>query len=154
MWVGLQNILSAGTRLDLFAQIYKDSTVISSGHLNSFFPGLGIGGVFGAAITTIPMSNFSPGDFPDGTNLSLKLSVRNACFGSLRNQGIARLWYNDSAANSRFGATLGGVESNYYLVNNFLLNAAAGSGPRKFVDVEVGKRCGDFKTFGTWTITP
>lgn len=151
--MGLQNILSIGLKLDLLAEVYRDSAIISSGQLNSFFPGIGTGGFNGANLATIPFALFLPVNFPEGTNLKIKLSVRNACDGSLRDQGIARLWYGDDKADSQFGAAIGETNSDYYLLNNFLLATVAGEKPRKHIDLQAGERCSSFKPFGTWTGT-
>jgi len=66
-----------------------------------------------AAGEPLPGAAFSSGD-----TLSLKVYVRNACTGSGKNSGRARLWFNDSAANSRFNATVGS-SSTYYLLGGF-----------------------------------
>jgi hypothetical protein len=69
--------------------------------------------------------------------------------------GTARLWFNDAAANSRFGATIGSMTSDYFLLNGFTLGAAAGPGPKKTIDVFVDRLVGGnpFKPFGTWSKT-
>lgn len=69
--------------------------------------------------------------------------------------GTARLWYNDSAANSRFTATVGGTTADYFLLNGFTLGTSAGPGPKKTIDVLVNRNVGGnpFKPFGTWTKT-
>jgi len=71
--------------------------------------------------------------------------------------GTARLWYNDSAANSRFNATINGVTYTYHLrnISNTLVLASA-TGPTKFtIDVLVNRNQNGnpFKPFGTWSIT-
>jgi len=94
-------------------------------------------------------STFFPGvDFPDGSALSLKLYVRNACNGSGQNLATARLWNNDS-----FGASIGADSNDYYLKDSSLLATTAGSGPMKTIDSKSGAKRSSFKPFGTWTIT-
>jgi hypothetical protein len=107
-----------------------------------------------ARLHTIPFNSFPPVDLPPGSVLGLKLYVRNACTGSRHNSGTARLWFNDSAANSRFDAAIGGSASDYNLRDGFLLATTAGPGPKKTIDVVAGAKCSSFKPFGTWTVTP
>jgi hypothetical protein len=65
------------------------------------------------------------------------------------------LWFNDSAANSRFDATIGTTAHTYYLLDGFVLGSAAGAGPKKTIDVTVSRNVGGnpFKPFGTWSTT-
>jgi len=151
VWLS-KGLLNVGLRLDLLAEAYKDNTLVSSGQLNSVQGGSG--GFNNADLISIPFNSFSPVNFPQGSQLKLKLSVRNACSGSLLNQGTARLWFNDNQANSHFGATIGTTNSSYYLLDNFLLSTTVGAGPRQNIDVQAGAKCSPFKPFGTWTITP
>ncbi len=154
VWVGLPNFFSAGAKFDLLAEAYKDTTLISSGQLNSINPGLGFGGFTSAKLQTIPFGAFTPVNFPQGSQLSIKVSARTACVGSLSPIGTARLWYNDSQANSNYGATIGTNTSTYYLRPNAVLTTTVGSGPKQTSDVLGGAACSAFKSFGTWTITP
>jgi len=85
--------------------------------------------------------------------VSITLYVRNACTGSGKNSGRARLWFNDSAANSRFDATIGGNPRTYFLRDAFVLATSPGTGPKKTIDVAAGAKCSPYKTFGTWTTT-
>jgi hypothetical protein len=78
--------------------------------------------------------------------------VRNACTGSGKNSGTARLWFNDAAANSRFNATIDSPTT-YYLRDGFVLGTSPGSGPKKTIDVSAGAKCNPFKAFGTWSTT-
>jgi uncharacterized delta-60 repeat protein len=151
IWVGLKNSDDVGVRFDLLAEVSKDGVLVSSGQLSS--AAAGSSGFNNAKLDTITFSSFSPVDVPAGSRLSLKLSVRNACGGSRHNSGVARLWFNDSAANSRFGATIGATTSEYFLRDGFLLAPTAGPGPKKTVDVQAGAKCSPFKPFGTWSIT-
>ena len=153
IWIGLKNSDDVGTRFDLKAEVYKNSTeLVSSGQLDNVWGGSS--GFNNANLQTIPFNTFSPVDFPEGSTLSIKLYVRNACQGPTHNSGTARLWYDDAAANSRFDATIEGSNSNYYLRNNFVLSTAVGIGPKQKIDVQAGSKCSPFKTFGTWSITP
>lgn len=157
IWISLKNgdEDEDDIRLDLLAEVYKDTTLISSGQINSVSTG---GSRFkkfkNARLQTIAFNAFSPVDFPTGSSLKIKLSVRNACIKSSRNSGVARLWYNDAIANSQFGATIGSTTNSYFLRNGFILATTAGPGPKETIDVQAGSRCSAFKPFGTWTITP
>ncbi len=154
VWIGLPNFFGAGAKFDVKAEAYKDTTLVSTGQVNSADPGFGFGGFSGAKLQTIPFSAFTPVDFPQGSKLSIKVSARTACTGSQNPLGTARLWYNDNQANSQFGATIGTNTSNYFLLNSFVLSTTVGSGPKQTVDVQGGAACSAFKTFGTWMITP
>lgn len=136
-------------KLDLKAEVYKDSTLVSSGELDSVT--VGNGG--NPTSHTIAFNAFSPVDFPSGSQLTAKVYARNACSGSLLNSGTANLYYNSSAHDSRFGATIGTAATTYHLLDSFLLGTAAGT-TDKSVSVAAGAKCSPFKSFGTWTVTP
>lgn len=152
VWIGLKNSDDVGIKFDLMAEAYVDSTLVSSGELASV-PG-GSSGFNNANLQTIPFDSFSGINSPSGSVLSIKVYARNACIGSGKNSGNARLWYNDSAANSSFGTTIGGTQSSRYLVENFGLSTSPGTGLKQKVDVAAGAKCSPFKLFGTWSITP
>ena len=153
IWIGLKNSDDVGTRFDLKAEVYRNSTeFVSSGQLDNVWGGSS--GFNNANLRTIPFNTFTPVDFPQGSALSIKLYVRNACIGPTHNSGTARLWYDDAAANSRFDATIEGTNRDYYLREIFVLSTTVGSGPKKKIDVQAGSPCSPFKTFGTWSITP
>jgi hypothetical protein len=152
VWIGLKNSDDIGTDFDLLAEVFRNGVPIASGQIDDV-PGGG-SGFNNAHLRTITLAlaeaeNFCPGDV-----LSFKLSVRIAA-SSGHVSGRARLWYNDAAANSRIGATVNGVGSDLFLLDGFVLNTAAGSGPKKTIDVLVNRNQGGnpFKPFGTWTKT-
>lgn len=150
VWIGLKNSDDAGVRFDLLAEAYNGNTLITSGKIDSV--PAGISGFNNAKLNTINFNSFSPLNFPSGSILGIKLYVRNACKGSAHNSGIARLWYNHSETNSRFGITIGDKPSLYYLLDNFLLGTSKGS-VKKTIDIQSGDKCSPFKPFGEWTIT-
>lgn len=152
VWVGLKNSDDVGVKFDLKAEVYAGSTLVSSGELDTV--NAGSSGFNNAKLDAINFHSFSPINFPSGSTLSIKLYVRNACIGSRHSSGTARLWYNDSSANSKFGATIGANINPYYLVTSAALSTSVGSGPKRTVDVAAGARCSPFKLFGTWTTTP
>ena len=104
---------------------------------------------------------------PAGAALSIRVSARSSCsVTKAGNSGGARLWYNGQPidtgnasrrdAGSRFDATIGGTNSNYFLRPAFALSTTAGTS-REFVDVAVSdsEACParPFTPFGTWSIT-
>src|SRR5262245_3446313 len=85
----------------------------------------------GTILLTLP----SPVDFPSGSTLSIKLYVRNTCSGNTHNSGTARLWYNDSAANSHLDATIDSTTSDYFLRDGGALATSPGPGRKKTIDI-------------------
>lgn len=151
VWIG-KALGDALLKLDVQVEAYQDSALISSGQVSSVTVG---SATFGnATLLTIPFTSFSPTSFPTGATLKIKVSARNACNGSFRNNGTARLWFNDIQANSSFDATIATVNQAYYLRDSFILATTAGTGPKKTIDVAAGAKCSSFKSFGTWTVTP
>jgi len=106
-------------------------------------------------LRTINLALSSPVSISAGDTLSLRLSVRIAVGASGHRSGTARLWFNDPQANSRFGATIAGTASEYFLRDGFALSTLAGPGPKKTIDVFVDRLVGGnpFKPFGTWSKT-
>ena len=86
------------------------------------------------------MTLFAPVVLSAGDTLSIKLSVRAGATG--HRSGTARLWSNDSAANSRFGATIGGASVDFYLLEGFGLGTSPGPGPKRTIDVFVDRAAG------------
>lgn len=151
VWIGLKNSDDVGIKFDLRAEIYRNGTqLVGSGQIASVAGGSS--GFNNAHLDTIDLTPFGQVGFPSGSTLSIKLLVRNACTGSRKNSGAARLWYDDGAANSRFDATIG-VASTYYLRSGGVLSIIPGPGPKKTTDVAAGAKCSPFKPFGTWTTT-
>lgn len=141
-----RNLLDLGAKFDLKAEVYKDSTLVTSGEIDSVNPGLG------TSLQTIPLSSFSPVTWPSGSALKIVVYARNACSGSLRNSATATLHYNASSVDSKFGATIG-TDTTYHLDDGFLLGTSTGTSA-KTVSVAAGTPCSSFKSFGTWTVTP
>jgi len=151
IWLGLKNSDDVGTKFDLLAEVLKNGVVVGSGQLNDV-PG-GSSGFNNAVQRAINQSLSSSQSLCPGDTLSIRLSVRVAA-SSGHVSGTARLWFNDSAANSRFTATIGGVTSDYYLRSGFTLVTTAGPGPKSTIDVTVNRNQNGnpWKPFGTWTI--
>jgi len=151
IWVGLKNSDDVGIRFDLRAEVYRNGTqLVGSGEVASV-PG-GSSGFNNAKQDTISLTPVEGATFQSGDAVSIKLYVRNACTGSSKNSGAARLWFNDSAANSRFDATIGSPAT-YFLRDAFALATTPGLGPKKTIDVAAGAKCSLYKTFGTWSTT-
>jgi hypothetical protein len=85
MWVGLANGKDVGIRFDLFAQVFKDGTLIGSGQLNSVSGGSS--GFNNAVLDTIPLTLAAPVDFPPGTTLGYSLSVPQRVLGQRKELG-------------------------------------------------------------------
>jgi hypothetical protein len=138
-------------RFDLRAEVYRNGTqLMGSGELAGVPGGSsGFNNAHEYSIALMPalVESYVPGDV-----LSITLWVRNACAGSGKNSGRARLWYGDATANSRFDAAIAGPETNFLLAGS-ALGATAGGGPRQSIDVAAGAKCSPFKPFGTWTRT-
>jgi hypothetical protein len=152
VWVGLKNSDDVGTKFDLLAEVFKNSDVVGLGQLNDV-PG-GSSGFNNAVLDTINMALSGSTSFSPGDVLTFRLSVRVAA-SSGHVSGTARLWYNDSAANSRVSGTVcsGGATSDRFLLDAFALGTSAGPGPKRTIDVLVNRNVGGnpFKPFGTWS---
>ena len=152
IWVGLANSDDVGIKFDLRAEVYRNGTeLVGSGELASAIGGSS--GFNNAKLDTIPLTLTSSPGIAAGDTLSIKLLVRNACVGSGKNSGRARLWYDDAAANSRFDTTIDGTTSDWFLRDAFALATTAGPGPKKTINVQAGAKCSVYKPFGTWTTT-
>jgi uncharacterized membrane protein len=154
MWVGLKKT-NAGIRFDLRAKVYLNGSPIASGQLDSVAGGLH--GFKNANLNTIPLLLTAPVPVSSGDQLSIEILVRNACSGSGADSAKAVLWYDGQPidtgptrdAGSRFDATIGGSNSNYFLRRADTLNTIAGSS-RRSVAKSAGGRCGPFHSFGIW----
>jgi hypothetical protein len=152
IWLGLKNSDDVGTKFDLLAEVLKNGSLVGSGQLNGVAGGSS--GFNNAVLRTISLALSSTANVSAGDTLSIRLSVRIAVDVSGHRSGTARLWFNDAAANSRFGATIGGSTSDYFLRDGFTLGSV-GAGPKKTIDVFVDRAVGGnpFKPFGTWNKT-
>jgi hypothetical protein len=153
VWIGLKNSDDVGTKFDLLAEVFKNGSPVGSGQVNAIAGGSS--GFNNAVSRTIGLALASPVSIGAGDTLSFKLSVRIAAGVPGHRSGTARLWFNDSEADSRLGTTIGGVASEYFLLNNLILGPTSGSGPRKTIDVFVDRGAGGnpFKPFATWSKT-
>ena len=154
VWVGLKNSDDVGTRFDLKAEIYAGETLIGSGQLDGLAGGSS--GFNNAKQDSILLTLPTTVDVAPGSALSIRLSARIACSGKTHSSASARLWLGDGQVPSRFGATIGGVAKNYYLLQGFRLGNAPGPGPKSTRDVVLGSKAAcptrSFTPFGTWTL--
>jgi hypothetical protein len=152
MWVGLKNSDDVGTKFDLLAEIFRNGVRIGSGQVNDVAGGSS--GFNNARLDAINLALSEQTYLGPRDTLSIKVSTRIASSSSHRS-GTARLWFNDSAANSRFSATVGIVPGSYYLLYPNSLGTNSGLGPKKMSDVFVDRAVGgnSFITFGEWKIT-
>jgi hypothetical protein len=154
VWVGLKNSDDVGTRFDLKAEVYVGGAMVGSGQLDGVAGGSS--SFRNARLNSIPLTLSGPVAIEPGSLLSITLSVRNTCWGRTHNRGRARLWFNDSQADSEFDATIDGVSSNYYLRSGSTLDTTPGPGPRSTIDVLVSDKAAcptrPFTPFGTWSI--
>jgi hypothetical protein len=157
VWLGLKNSDDVGTRFDLQAEVLLNGVVVGSGQTVNV-PG-GSSGFNNAVKRSIALSLIDAVAVSPGDRLSLRLSVRIAQGVPGHRSGTARLWFNDAAAKSGFGATVRGIAASVYLVgasapSTFALNTAVGAGPKRSVDVFVDRAAAGnpFKPFGTWSM--
>jgi hypothetical protein len=148
VWIGLKNSDDVGTSFDLKAEVTNGSSH-GYGTLPDFNGGSS--GFNNAHPATIPV-NYSGGA---GGTVSVTLFVRVSCT-SKHTSGTARLWWNDSQADSRVEDT--GFGTMYLRGTNTL--GSVGSGPKMTKDVlvkkngcGVGGEGGTWQPFGTWTGT-
>jgi hypothetical protein len=152
IWIGLKNSDDVGIRFDLRAETYLNGTqLIGSGELPSAAGGSS--GFNNAHLYAVPQTLIGSPSFGSGDTLSIKVLVRNACTGSGKNSGTARLWYNEVGAASGFDATIASPET-YYLRSGSALTTTPGTSPRLSADSAAGAKCSAYKTFGTWTVVP
>lgn len=151
IWVGLKNSDDVGTRFDLLVEVLRNNVLIGSGEIDGV-PG-GSSGFNNAILRTINLALADPLEACPGDTMSVRLSVRIAADGSGHRSGTARLWFNDSAADSHVTTTIGGTATDNFILDGFALGEQAGPGPKKTIDVFVDRAVGGnpFKPFGTWT---
>jgi len=150
--IGLANSDDVGIRFDLRAEVYRNSTYLVGQDELSSVPG-GSSGFNNSHEFSIPLSLTGPAPASSGDIVSIRLLARNACSGSGKNSGRARLWYNDSGANSGLDANVAGQQFNLFLIDGAQLGSTPGAGPKKTVDVAAGAKCSPYQSFGAWSST-
>ena len=149
MWIGVKNGNDVDTNFDLKAEVFKNNVLIGSGLFANVSGGPGFGSAVNRSIGLALTSGSTT--FESGDKLSFRLSVRIAATG--QHSGTARLWFNDTQANSLFDAKINGVDTNYYLRDGFVLGTSSAPVTSKkaiavFADRLVGGN--PWKSFGTW----
>jgi uncharacterized repeat protein (TIGR01451 family) len=163
LWVG-QNDANKQLKFDLMAEVLVNGNVAGTGQLANVSAG---GSDFSQAkLDTISLALNSVTSVPAGATFSIRASVRSSCSAKKTGiSGVARLWYNGQPidggkpssrdAGSRFDATIGGTNSNYFLRPAFALATIAGTS-REFIDVAVDNNVAcparPFTPFGTWSL--
>jgi hypothetical protein len=159
VWLGLGGP-GFGIKFGLKAEVYVDAALAASGAVDGASGGFGANPRF-AKLISIPLAlTAGPVTVQEGSQLEIRVLVRNACSGSWRTSGTARLWFNGKLVDSgfkhdtasRFGVTIAGASTDYFLRGGFALDTSAGSA-KQSVDAGVGAKCGPFVPFGTWSIT-
>jgi hypothetical protein len=152
-------------KLDLKADVLINGTTVGTGEVD------GVNSPTGSfksnMLNTINLAlTNGPVPLSAGDQLQLRFSARRTCSGGGQVlSGTARLWYNGAAvdkganadAGSRFDATIGASNSNYYLRTGFALSTTAGSARTSIdeaLDSSVPCPTRPFTAFGTWSITP
>jgi hypothetical protein len=162
LWVG-QNGSLRKLKYDLLAEVLVNGSVVGTGQLSNVKAG---GSAFNRAVfDTITLTLGSQTAAPPGASLAIRASVRVSCATTSSGvSSIARLWYNgqpiDSGkrkdAGSRFDATIGGTNSNYFLRTGLALATTAGNA-QQFIDVPVNDASAcpgrAFTPFGTWSVS-
>ena len=151
MWIGVKNSNDVGTNFDLKAEVFKNTVLIGSGQVANVSGGPGFGHAVNRSIGLALTSGSTT--FGSGDKLSFRLSVRIAAAG--QHSGTARLWFNDTQANSLFDAKINGTDTNYYLRDGFVLGtspAPVTSTSKKTIAVFADRLVGGnpWKSFGTW----
>lgn len=159
-WVGLAKRADIGIQFDLQAKVYVDDVLVAKGEVSGVTTGSRVR-FSEASLTSIPLTFLNrPVLVPPGAILKLRLLARNACAGSSRAAGSARLWFDGAPVDSepgrdagtRFHATIGGAKADYFLRAGGALSQTAGAA-RRSKDISVGSPCGPFTAFGGWRLT-
>ena len=162
LWAG-QGGRNKKLKFDLLAEVLVNGQVVGSGQISNV--NSGTGSFKKAVFDTLSLTLGSPAAVPPGATLSLRVSVRVSCATvDTGIAGTATLWYNGQQvdtgkrkdAGSRFVATIGGANNNYFLRSGFALASAAGTSKQSVnVAVSDASACPGrpFTPFGTWSAT-
>jgi hypothetical protein len=155
VWIGLKNSDAVGLRLDVKAEVRLNADLIGTGQLDNVAGGSS--GFNNAKLHSIILSPVEAVELASGDTVSVTLSVRRTCAGGGHNSGTARLWFNDSQANSGVSLTIEDTPQEFFLRTGFALATTPGSGPKQTSDVSVDSKAPcparPFKPFGTWSLT-
>src|SRR5262249_43855243 len=119
LWVGLPSTTDFGIKFDLRSEELVNGSVVGSGQINGVAAGFSTSST-GAKLNSIPQSlSGGPVALTSGDVVSIRILARNACWGSMKSAGTARLWFNGKQVDtgfqrdtaSRFAATIGGART-------------------------------------------
>ena len=149
MWIGLKNSDDVGLRVDLAVEVASPVDDSFTGLLEN--QSTGNSEFNKALLKTLHLVGHEGGAIK-----SVTVWVRRTCAGTGHDSGTVRLWYNgQSTARSRFDATPGGVEGDYFLRDNFDLSTTAGSS-NLYADAAVDSTSPcpgrPFTALGTWSL--
>ena len=108
-WIGLKNSDDVGTNFDLKAEVYKNSTLIGSGETVNVSGG---SSGFNNAKNRARRPRVVPVERPVPLRRqALHQALRQSHGATGHRSGTARLWFNDSQADTHFDATINGTTS-------------------------------------------
>jgi hypothetical protein len=154
VWVGLATSDDIGIKFDLQAIVRHAGTPVASGQVGSVKGGSTL--FNNAVLSTIPLLAPS-GSLTLESGDTLEVLARIACSGSGKITGRARLWYNgkkiDSGTARDAGSRIDDPSGStlYFLRLNSLLSTSQGTS-RTFVDVALSSKCGQYQSFGIWSV--
>ena len=165
LWVGLKNSDDVGLRLDLKAEVFINATntpAVAVGEALNVKSGSS--GFNNAQLDTVLLPLADGATFPGPNDrLLIRVSVRRTCSGGGHTSGTVRFWYDGKDvdtgsgrdAGSRFDLTRFGINTIFYLRNNFELETVPGSS-RKFIAKSVNSSAAcparPYTEIGTWTL--
>ena len=154
IWLGLKNSDDVGTNFDVLAEVLRNGSVFGTGEIDNV-PG-GSSGFNNAVLRAIDIALANEVPIVSGDSLAVRISIRIGATG--HRSGTARLWYNDTQANSRLEFTLYGTPTTLYLRDGFTLQSTAApvtSTSKKTIDVTADRAVGGnpWKVVGTWSKT-
>jgi hypothetical protein len=142
-----------------------NGTAVGSGELDGINTAAGAFKSNMLNTVNLALSNGSA-SIPPGAQLRIQVSARRSCSaGGQVASGTARLWYDGQPidngsradAGTRFDATIGGSNSDYYLRSGAALSTTPGTS-RTFIDqlLDSSAPCParPFTAFGNWSIAP
>jgi len=155
VWLGLKDNATGKkiTTFDLLVEVLHNGAVVGSGQTTGVGGGPGFGNAVlrSVALTMAGSAPILPGDTV-GVRVSARISANSA-----NSSSTARLWINDSGANSSISVVIQSPTSStytdYFLRSGGVLGPV-GSGPKVPIDVDVDRNVGGnpFVPFGVWTV--
>jgi CARDB/Beta-propeller repeat len=163
LWFGAKDTNAVGIPLDVTVQVLLNKTVVGTSQITTISNGKT--GFPGALLQTVPIDLRGQINVHSGDTLAFRVNLRLGCSRADIIADTVLLWFDgqpiDSGpqvdAGSRFGATIGGAASTFFLraVPPFSLSRGAGQ-TRTAVSVTLvgGTPCParPFVTIGTWSL--